>query len=150
MQITLLAFDWFFLIEKLVLIIGIISVSLVIAMYETWAERKVAAFIQDRIGPNRAGPLGLFQPLADGYEAVHERRDHSQYFQQDALHSRSLSRDAHCYDDLRSDPLGRYPRFLWKSCSTSDHRHQHRYPLRFRRGEYGCLWYHDRRLGIQQ
>lgn len=66
MQITLLAFDWFFLIEKLVLIIGIISVSLVIAMYETWAERKVAAFIQDRIGPNRAGPLGLFQPLADG------------------------------------------------------------------------------------
>lgn len=66
MQITLLAFDWFFLIEKLLLIIGIISVSLVIAMYETWAERKVAAFIQDRIGPNRAGPLGLFQPLADG------------------------------------------------------------------------------------
>lgn len=66
MQITLLAFDWFFLIEKLVLIIGIISVSLVIAMYETWAERKVAAFIQDRIGPNRAGPFGLFQPLADG------------------------------------------------------------------------------------
>ena len=66
MQITLLAFDWFFLIEKLVLIIGIISVSLVIAMYETWAERKVAAFIQDRIGPNRAGPIGLFQPLADG------------------------------------------------------------------------------------
>ncbi|MBO9632316.1 MAG: NADH-quinone oxidoreductase subunit NuoH [Chitinophagaceae bacterium] len=66
MQITLLAFDWFFLVEKLVLIIGIISVSLVIAMYETWAERKVAAFIQDRIGPNRAGPLGLFQPLADG------------------------------------------------------------------------------------
>ncbi|MGN6419411.1 MAG: complex I subunit 1/NuoH family protein, partial [Pseudobacter sp.] len=66
MQITLLSFDWFFLIEKLVLIIGIISVSLVIAMYETWAERKVAAFMQDRIGPNRAGPLGLFQPLADG------------------------------------------------------------------------------------
>ncbi|GBF38888.1 NADH-quinone oxidoreductase subunit NuoH [Leptospira johnsonii] len=34
--------------------------------YYTLAERKVAGFIQDRKGPNRAGPLGLLQPLADG------------------------------------------------------------------------------------
>jgi NADH:ubiquinone oxidoreductase subunit 1 (chain H) len=62
----LLVFDWFLLIEKLVLIIGIVSISLVIAMYETYAERKVAAVIQDRRGPNRAGPFGILQPLADG------------------------------------------------------------------------------------
>lgn len=62
----LLAFDWIFLIEKLVLIVIIISVSLVIAMYETYAERKVAAWIQDRVGPDRAGPWGILQPLADG------------------------------------------------------------------------------------
>ena len=66
MHSALLAIDLFFVIEKLVLIVGIVSISLVIAMYETYAERKVAAFIQDRRGPNRAGPFGLFQPLADG------------------------------------------------------------------------------------
>lgn len=63
---NLLVFDWVFLIEKLVLIIIIISVSLVVAMYATYGERKVAAWMQDRIGPNRAGPFGLLQPLADG------------------------------------------------------------------------------------
>ena len=62
----LLAFDWPFLIEKLSLIVVIVSVCLVIAMYETYMERKIAAVMQDRRGPNRAGPFGLFQPLADG------------------------------------------------------------------------------------
>ncbi len=54
------------IIEKVILIAVILGTSLGIAMYSTWAERKVAAVMQDRRGPNRAGPFGLFQPLADG------------------------------------------------------------------------------------
>ena len=55
----LLALDWTFVLEKIILIISIVSISLVVAMYETYAERKVAAIIQDRRGPNRAGPFGI-------------------------------------------------------------------------------------------
>jgi NADH-quinone oxidoreductase subunit H len=62
----ILQFDWWTLGEKLILIAVIVSLSMLVAMYSTYAERKVAAFLQDRIGPNRAGPFGLFQPLADG------------------------------------------------------------------------------------
>ncbi len=58
--------DWAVVIEKLVLIVAVVSGSLVIAMYSTYAERKVAAILQDRRGPNRAGPFGILQPLADG------------------------------------------------------------------------------------
>src|SRR5215510_1513217 len=62
----LLILDGWLILEKAILIAGIVGLSFFIAMYTTYAERKVAAWMQDRRGPNRAGPLGLFQPLADG------------------------------------------------------------------------------------
>src|SRR3954462_6101413 len=55
-----------FVIEKFVLVTILFAISLLIAMYSTYAERKVAAFLQDRLGPDRAGPVGILQPLADG------------------------------------------------------------------------------------
>ena len=54
------------LLGKLLLIIPVVGVILGAVAYLILGERKVAAYVQDRYGPNRVGPKGLLQPIADG------------------------------------------------------------------------------------
>ncbi|MEZ4414725.1 MAG: NADH-quinone oxidoreductase subunit NuoH [Gemmatimonadota bacterium] len=63
--ITAAAGLWYWVAMLVKILAGFGAVMLGVA-YTTLAERRVSAFIQDRLGPNRVGPFGLLQPIADG------------------------------------------------------------------------------------
>jgi NADH-quinone oxidoreductase subunit H len=62
--------QWGLLLEWTIKSVIILFVLLTGFAYMTLAERKVAALLQTRIGPNRAGPFGLLQPVADGIKLI--------------------------------------------------------------------------------
>jgi NADH-quinone oxidoreductase subunit H len=57
--------DFYFIASSLIKIAALLVVVLGIMNYAVYAERRISALIQDRLGPNRVGPAGLFQPIAD-------------------------------------------------------------------------------------
>src|SRR5437762_11676564 len=62
--------DSYFIITSLLKIAILLGVILFMVSYAVYAERRVSAFIQDRLGPNRVGPAGLLQPIADMFKLL--------------------------------------------------------------------------------
>src|SRR5688572_15375511 len=58
-----------FIFYSFIKIVAVIAILMPMIAYSTLAERLISAWIQDRVGPNRVGPMGLWQPLVDGVKS---------------------------------------------------------------------------------
>ena len=61
--------DWTFLLFSAIKILAVFSILMFFVAYVVLVERRLSAVIQDRLGPNRVGPFGIWQPIADAVKA---------------------------------------------------------------------------------
>lgn len=67
---SVLPLDYLPFVSALISGVAILGFAALTMMFLTWLERKAVARFQDRYGPNRVGPFGLIQPIADGIKMV--------------------------------------------------------------------------------
>ncbi len=60
----------FGIVSTVVKLLVVVNVLMLTVSIMTWVERRVSAWIQYRVGPNRVGPFGLLQPIADGVKFI--------------------------------------------------------------------------------
>ena len=97
---------WTPLLIILVKVLVIFVLGLVGTMLMVWFERKVVSGMQNRVGPNKAGPAGLLQTLADGLKL---------FFKEDLLPNRAVPRLRTGISRLGSHPARRrlLPKCRW-------------------------------------
>ncbi len=116
--------DWTLWLEWFIKALVVIFALLTGFAYLTWYERRALARIQSRIGPNRAGPFGLLQPIADAVKLIFKEELNSRPGRSDhfllGTHNNAGAFDHHC----RGDSLGHILHGLWSQYYTLSCRYQ--------------------------
>ena len=102
-----------FLVSSIVKVLVIFLVVLVTVAMLTLLERKVSAWMQDRLGPNRVGPGGLLQPAADGLKNI--LKEETSPAQANAAFFRLAPMLSITPAMVSSSPI--LPIELWKACA---------------------------------
>ena len=115
-----------FILVSIVKIVLAVFVLLTAVAYTTLLERKVVAHMQNRWGPSRVGPFGIWQPLADGLKFIFKEDVTPPYRQQALVPAGADHRAGHGADFHRGDSDRPMDHAGLNPHAAADHRREHR------------------------